>query len=316
MKDIKPIIYGATSDKFFKDYEDDGRWMGERLGVCQNIHNFFLDATKKDYPIIIEYRHSHTKGYPLLEKMIEDGKANVVIMADPTFFSYSKQKAFEIYRKCILSGVEIIFINTADNIPNPIAIYSNKSAFKSALNRIPRKYSTCDLDFHPLELEIDIKNTTKAPEDFFEFSMENTRSLTPFQVNAYWRIETGKSTEKAELDMFAKNPIFEKISKNTFRKRIAVYEASDKYLDDLANQIFVKGVDLENMPKAFGDIPANVIDAYDNYIAKGLEVPRELTGLPNPIDYKRYLLKYQRRLKNAKIVAIQKKRYHKNKNNP
>lgn len=311
---MKPIIYGATMDDFFKGRWEwtDGGLGGTRFAILETIREFYR-SSGKDIPIYIEYRHSHIKGFPMLEKLIEMGEVDVIIMPEPTYFSHSKQLAFDVYRNCINSGVEILFIDIRWGADSLTAIYNGYPLFGASLNRVPRKYSTCDMDFNPLKKEINCKKTTVAPDDFFMYSMGNTRSLSDSQKRSYWLIETGQSTEKKELEVAALSPLT-KISKNTFRKRIAVYESSDQYIDDLVKKVYEENTGIENMPKAFGEVPDNVIEAYEKYISKGLKVPQKLTELPNPIDYKRYLLKYQRKLKNAKLVALQKRRYHDKKN--
>ena len=94
-----------------------------------------------------------------------------------------------------------------------------------------------------------------------------------------------------------------KISKNTFRKIVGVYEASAEYEKDL--QLYVsRGI--ANIPKQIGAVPAYIADTYEKYEkfsyddakAKIFEEYGIDDNYVNSVMYHRYRLKYERKLHN------------------
>ena len=113
---MKPIIYGATMDDFFKGRWEwtDGGLGGTRFAILETIREFYR-SSGKDIPIYIEYRHSHIKGFPMLEKLIEMGlNVNYIDDNGMTVLMYCAEENMVDYAKLLINNNADVSIMTPE----------------------------------------------------------------------------------------------------------------------------------------------------------------------------------------------------------
>ena len=244
-----------------------------------------------DCEVKYDITSSNKSDRPVLDAIIES-KPDDIIMSGINALGSNIEEIVQWYETIYDKGIRMCFAE--ENKDNDIEL-------------VTLPFSTAEVTgvakYHYFEELISVKSVLLEklrsinPKSIRSMTMRTNRITVDFKSkNLYWMIEMNTITETdaiAEL----------KISKNTFRKIVGVYEASAEYEKDL--QLYVsRGI--ANNPKQIGAVPAYIADtnekyekfSYDDAKAKIFEEYGIDDNYVNSVMYHRYRLKYERKLHN------------------
>ena len=244
-----------------------------------------------DYEVKYDITSSNKSDRPVLDAIIES-KPDVIIMSGINALGSNIEEIVQWYETIYDNGIRMCF--TEENKDNDIEL-------------VTLPFSTAEVfgvaKYHYFEEMISVKSEVLEklrsvnPKSIRSMTMRTNRITVDFKSkNLYWMIEMNTITETVAIEEL-------KISKNTFRKIVGVYEASAEYEKDLMLYVS-RGI--ANIPKQIGAVPAYIADTYEKYEKLSYEDAKAKTfeeygiedNYVNSVMYHRYRLKYERKLHN------------------
>lgn len=207
---------------------------------------------------------------PKLIELIETLKPGDVIVILSILFLGEKEQLVHIYKELIKKQIGLLIIDTKGNL---------------------NELSTVDCKLENRGTEVDLTEIMEKLKTINKNGLKQTRGrskkeITEKFIEAYWLYEKFLIPEPLAYEIAG-------INKQTFHRIANEYERTPKYLERLETEN--KKHNISNKPKRHGAVPKGFVSVIA-LVDKGASLENACiqSGIQplNPIDYKRYKLKY------------------------